>query len=118
MQTPPTKITVAKDKKSMEIEFDSGDSQNFTAEILRVLSPSAEVQGHSEAERKLIGGKKQVQISNIEPVGNYAIRIIFSDGHNSGLFSWQFFAELAANYEKRYQAYIAEIKSANLSRDA
>ncbi len=118
MQTPPKKITVAKDKKSMEIEFDGGGSQIFTAEILRVLSPSAEVQGHSEAERKLVGGKKDVEISNIEPVGNYAIRIIFSDGHNSGLFSWLFFAELAAEYDSRYEAYIKEIESAGLSREA
>ncbi len=117
MQTP-TRITVAKDKQSIEVQFSDSHSHSFTAEILRVLSPSAEVQGHSEAERKLVGGKKNVSVSNIEPVGNYAIRIIFSDGHDTGLFSWAFLAELAANYEERYEAYIKEIESASLTREA
>ncbi len=117
MQTP-TRITVAKDKKSIEVQFNDSHSHSFTAEILRVLSPSAEVQGHSEAERKLIGGKKNVSVSNIEPVGNYAIRIVFSDGHDTGLFSWAFLTELASAYEERYCEYIKAIEAANLNREA
>lgn len=117
MTNTPTKIIVAKNKKSVKLEFQNNKTKKFDAEILRVLSPSAEVQGHSEAERKLIAGKKNITITNIKPVGNYAIRIIFSDGHNTGLFSWNFLSELDKNYKKRSEQYLKELKDNNLTRE-
>ena len=86
------------------------------AELLRVYSPSAEVRGHSQEERKLQTGKKYVGIKEIEPVGNYAIRLIFDDGHDSGLYAWEFLRDLGTNSERYWQDYLADLKEANASR--
>ena len=89
----PTKLTIPKDRKSLKITFGDDQDFEFTAEILRVLSPSAEVRGHSPDQRKTVGGKKNVEIMKVEPVGNYAVRITFDDMHDTGIFSWSYFKE-------------------------
>lgn len=112
----PTKLTVRKDKKSLEIAFGENESYELTAEMLRVLSPSAEVQGHSPEQRKTIGGKKNVEIMKIEPVGNYAVRITFDDMHNTGIFSWSYFRELGQNKEERWAEHLSELAEKGMVR--
>ena len=112
----PTKITVRKDRKSLEIVFDDDQTFEFSAEILRVLSPSAEVQGHSPEQRKTVGGKKNVEIMKVDPIGNYAIRITFDDMHDTGLFSWAYFRELGENLDNRWEEYIAELAEKGMNR--
>ena len=85
--------------------------------MLRVLSPSAEVQGHSPAERKLIAGKRHVTIRKVEPVGNYAVKLVFSDGHDTGLFTWAYLYNLARRKEDLWDEYLREIAAAGLSRE-
>ncbi len=87
------------------------------AEYLRVTSPSAEVQGHSAAERRTVGGKRRVLITRIEPVGHYAVKLVFDDGHDSGLFTWDYLHDLGARQETTWARYIAELESKGLSRD-
>lgn len=98
--------------------FLDGTVADLPAEFLRVMSPSAEVQGHSPSERKLVAGKRSVLIKQIEPVGNYAVRLIFNDGHNTGLYSWPYFYELAKNFEQLWKGYLDELEAAGLSRGA
>jgi len=112
----PTKLTVRKDRKSLEITFEEGEAYELTAEILRVLSPSAEVQGHSPEQRKTIGGKRNVEIMQMEPVGNYAVRITFDDMHNTGIFSWKYFQELGQNYDQKWADYLAELEEKGMTR--
>jgi DUF971 family protein len=89
---------------------------DLSAEYLRVTSPSAEVQGHSAAERKTVGGKRQVAISAIEPVGHYAVKLVFSDGHDTGLYTWDYLYELGSTFETKWAAYLAELAAKRLSR--
>jgi len=112
----PTKLTVRKDKKSIEIAFGEDEVYELTAEMLRVLSPSAEVQGHSPEQRKTIGGKRYVEIMQMEPVGNYAVRITFDDMHNTGIFSWAYFRELGQNKEQRWAEHLAELDQKGIAR--
>ena len=99
------------------LEFDYADgSATLPAELLRVYSPSAEVRGHSDASRVLQTGKKHVGVREIQPVGNYAIRIVFDDGHDSGIFSWPFLRDLADNQQGYWQRYLDELKEQNASR--
>jgi len=112
----PTKLTVRKDKKSLEIAFSESETYELTAEMLRVLSPSAEVQGHSPEQRKTIGGKQNVEIMKMEPVGNYAVRITFDDMHDTGIFSWAYFRELGENKEERWAEHLAELKEKGMAR--
>jgi DUF971 family protein len=91
-------------------------SYQLPAELLRVYSPSAEVRGHAPDERKLQTGKKHVGIRSIEAVGNYAIRIVFDDGHDSGLFAWEFLHELGKDQDRYWQEYVSDLKTANASR--
>jgi DUF971 family protein len=86
------------------------------AEMLRVLSPSAEVQGHSPEQRVIVPGKRNVAISRIEPVGNYAVRIVFDDFHDTGIFTWHYLRELGEEREERWQAYLDELAAKGLSR--
>jgi DUF971 family protein len=112
---PPKNITYHKIGHTLEVTW---PEQNFMlpAELLRVYSPSAEVRGHSADQRKLQTGKKNVGIRQIEAVGNYAIRIVFDDGHDSGIFAWQFLHDLGSQMDKYWQDYITELKAANASR--
>ena len=111
----PEKITYHKQSKILELKF-SGDNYEIPAELLRVYSPSAEVRGHSSDERRLQTGKKHIAITGIEPVGNYAIRILFDDGHDTGLYAWAYLRDLAENAERYWREYLAELKAANATR--
>jgi len=91
----PTDIAVTDKGRILEIAFDDGNSVRLTAERLRVESPSAEVQGHSPSQKTIVAGKENVAIVDVEPVGNYAIRIVFDDGHNTGLYAWDYLRKLA-----------------------
>ena len=96
----PTELKVDKDRRLFTVAFDDGADFALPAELLRVMSPSAEVQGHSPEERVTVPGKKAVRILRIEPVGNYAARIVFDDGHDTGLFTWAYLRELGENKER------------------
>lgn len=113
----PTELRLSKDRRSLSIAFDDGARFDLSAELLRVASPSAEVQGHSPAERKTVGGKRNVMILSVDPVGNYAVRLGFDDMHGSGIYSWDFLHELGANAEKRFQDYCDDLAAKGLSRD-
>ncbi|MDO8980381.1 MAG: DUF971 domain-containing protein [Afipia sp.] len=113
----PVEIRLAKDRRSLIIAFDDGKVFNLSAELLRVTSPSAEVQGHSEAERKTVGGKRNVAILSVDAVGNYAVRIGFDDMHNTGIYSWAFLHDLGINAERRFQNYLDDLAAKQLDRD-
>jgi len=112
---PPNEITYHKIAHTLEVAWPEARFA-LPAELLRVYSPSAEVRGHSADERKLQTGKKYVGIRQIEAVGNYAIRIVFDDGHDSGIFSWDFLHDLGENQEKYWQEYLTDLKVNNASR--
>ena len=113
----PVEIRLKKAEHSLEIDFDNGRKYRLPAEYLRVESPSAEVQGHSPEQKQLVGGCAAVGISALEPVGNYALRIIFDDGHDSGIFSWAYLYTLGEEQEKRWRDYLAALEKAGLSRE-
>lgn len=113
----PTEIRLNSGKDKLHVGFDNGDTFDYTAEFLRVLSPSAEVQGHSPDQRVTVPGKSKVKVKAIEPVGNYAIRIIFDDGHDTGLYSWEYLHELGEEYEARWQDYLDELEEKGLGRE-
>ena len=118
MPTPwPTEIRVTKDKKALVVSFDDGASHTLPAEMLRVLSPSAEVQGHSPSQRVTVPGKRNVEIISITPQGNYAIRIGFDDMHASGIYTWHFLYELGESGTEKFAAYEAELAEKGLRRD-
>jgi DUF971 family protein len=112
----PTELRLDKDKRVLTVTFDDGQSFALPAELLRVLSPSAEVQGHSEDQRVTVAGKKNVGIVRIDPVGNYAARIVFDDGHDTGLFVWDYLRELGENREVRWQGYLKDLAAKKLTR--
>ena len=112
----PTGIVYHKSSKTLELAYAQGERRVLPAELLRVYSPSAEVRGHSDAERVLQTGKKHVGVSAIEPVGNYAIRIVFDDGHDTGIYSWAFLRDLADNEQQYWKRYLDELKEKNASR--
>ena len=113
----PLEITYSMSKKSLDILFSNNKLCSLSAEYLRVSSPSAEVQTHSPTNRIFVPGKKYVAISNIDKVGNYAIRIIFNDGHDTGIFTWDYLHDLSNNYEKNWSIYLEGLKKLNLSRE-
>ena len=112
----PKELRVSKDKRSLTISFDDGEAFTLSAEYLRVTSPSAEVQGHSPAQRKTVPGKRNVEIMKMEPVGNYAMRITFTDLHDTGIFSWVYLRELGVEHAERWAAYLAELEEKGMSR--
>ena len=113
----PTELRLHKDRKALTVAFDDGASFELPAEYLRVRSPSAEVQGHSPAERRVVGGKREVQILELHPVGNYAVRLVFDDMHSTGIFTWDYLFELGRNRDNYWRDYLGELKQKNLSRD-
>ena len=113
----PVEIRLPKDRRTLRIAFDDGRTFDLSAELLRVTSPSAEVQGHSEAERKTVGGKRNVTILSVDPVGNYAVRLGFDDMHSTGIYSWAFLRDLGVNADQRFQGYLDDIKAKGLDRD-
>lgn len=113
----PTELRISSDKRQLTVRFDDGSVFTLSAEYLRVTSPSAEVQGHSPEQRQTVPGKIAVAIQGAEPVGNYAVRLIFDDGHQSGIFSWPYLAALGREHEARWQAYLDELAAKGLSRE-
>jgi DUF971 family protein len=113
----PVEIRLAKDRRTLHVTFDDGTAFSLAAELLRVTSPSAEVQGHSEAQRKTVGGKRNVTILSVDAVGNYAVRLGFDDMHSTGIYSWTFLRELGLNAERRFQDYLDDLQSKGLDRD-
>jgi DUF971 family protein len=112
----PTELRLDKDKRVLTVGFDDGQSFALPAELLRVLSPSAEVQGHSPEQRVTVAGKKDVGILRVEPVGNYAVRIVFDDGHDTGLYVWDYLRELGDHQEARWQGYLQDLAAKKLTR--
>jgi DUF971 family protein len=113
----PTEIRLRKDRRALGVTFDDGSAYELPAEMLRVLSPSAEVQGHSPEQRKTVPGMRNVAIRAVEPVGNYAVRLLFSDGHSTGIFTWDYLAKLGRERESLWAAYLGELAAKGLSRD-
>lgn len=111
----PRKLDYHRKSRVLEVQF-ADVTVEIPAELLRVYSPSAEVRGHAPEERRLQTGKKYVTVNAIEPVGNYAVRLIFDDGHDSGLYGWDFLHDLGTNLERYWQDYLTELKAANASR--
>ncbi len=113
---PPTELRVSKDRRQLTVSFADGQRFEISAEMLRVLSPSAEVQGHSPEQRVTVPGKKDVAISRIEPVGNYAVRIVFDDFHDTGIYSWTYLRKLGEQRETLWQAHLDELEQKGLAR--
>ncbi len=117
-QAWPTELRLHKDRKTLTVSFDNGEKFDLPAEYLRVKSPSAEVQGHSAEERKTVPGKRDVGIIEILPIGNYAVRLVFDDLHDTGIYDWEYLRELGRNRARYWQDYLDELAVKNLSRDA
>jgi DUF971 family protein len=113
----PTELRLHKDRKTLTVSFDSGETFDLAAEFLRVQSPSAEVQGHSAEERKTVPGKRDVNILEVHPVGNYAVRLVFDDLHSTGIYSWDYLRNLGRNRERYWQDYLDELAAKGLTRD-
>lgn len=112
----PTEIDLHQKSRVLEIAFDDGAHFKLPCEYLRVYSPSAEVQGHGPSGRVLQVGKEAVNIKEIEPVGNYAVRLLFDDGHHTGIFSWDYLYELGAEQEEKWLDYLDRLRSAGHQR--
>lgn len=115
--TAPSELRVSKDRRLLTVTFPGEGPFELPAEMLRVLSPSAEVQGHSPEQRVTVPRKRNVAISRLEPVGNYAVRIVFDDFHDTGIFTWAYLRELGQEKEARWQAYLDELAAKGLGRD-
>lgn len=113
----PTTIVVHQRSRELEIAFDDGLSARLSFELLRVCSPSAEVRGHGPGQETLQVGKRDVDIVAVDPVGNYAIQPRFSDGHESGIYSWDYLHHLATDRERLWQDYLGRLQAAGASRD-
>ncbi len=114
----PTSITYHQLARQLEVAFDDGVHYQLPAELLRIYSPSAEVRGHSPDQAVLQTGKREVSINEIEPAGNYAIRIVFSDGHGSGLYTWEYLQRLGQEQAALWQQYDEQLQAAGVQRDA
>ena len=114
----PTELRVSKDKRTLTVAFEGGASFALPAEYLRVKSPSAEVQGHSADERKTVPGKRKVTILEVDPVGNYAVRLTFDDMHSTGIFTWDYLQELGRNQPRYWQEYLDELAAKGMTRDS
>ncbi len=115
--TTPIALHLHKASRKLEIRFADGHAFMLDAEYLRTHSPSAEVRGHGVGQEVLVFGKQQVGISTLEPVGQYAVKIVFDDGHDSGLFTWQYLYELGSEYEQKWPAYLERLQQAGQSRE-
>ena len=112
----PTEIRLKDGGRALSVAYDDA-TFDLTAEYLRVTSPSAEVQGHTAAEKRTIGGKRKVLVTGVEPVGHYAVKLVFDDGHDSGLFTWDYLYELGAEHDAKWAHYLGELDAKGLSRD-
>ena len=114
----PAELKFAKATRVLSISFDDGSAFQLPAEYLRVESPSAEVQGHGAGQKQTVAGKRLVSVARMDPVGRYAVRIVFDDGHDTGLYSWTYLHELGREYASRWADYERRLAAARLSRDA
>ena len=112
----PTRIQLHRKSRVLEITFESGENFRLSCEYLRVYSPSAEVMGHGAGEGTLQVGKEDVEIVAVDPVGNYAVKLSYDDGHSSGIYSWDYLHELGVNYEKYWRRYLERLEEANYER--
>lgn len=118
MSIHPTALTVHQKSRVLDIAFDDGSSFSIPFELLRVYSPSAEVRGHGQGQEVLQLGKRDVGITALEPVGNYAVQPTFSDGHNTGLFTWEYLRKLGSGQEALWADYLARLHAAGFEGDA
>lgn len=112
----PTELKVSKDRRQLSVAFNDGKSHDLPAEMLRVLSPSAEVKGHGPGQQVTVPGKRSVEINAVIPTGNYAVRIGFNDGHDTGIFTWAYLRELGEKGGEMFVAYEADLAAKGLSR--
>jgi DUF971 family protein len=112
----PVEIRVRRAERRLEIDFDDGASFSLPAELLRVESPSAEVQGHTPSQKVTVGGKSGVGIRELDPVGNYAVRILFDDGHSTGIYTWSYLHRLGREQDQLWKAYVDALAAKGLSR--
>lgn len=118
MEEPwPTGLRLSEKGATLHVAFDDGAAYALSAELLRVRSPSAEVQGHSPAERRTVGGKRRIAVAAVKPVGNYAVRLEFDDGHASGIYTWRYLRELGESAAESFAAYLDELATKGLDRD-
>jgi DUF971 family protein len=117
MSVVATEIRLNKAERRLDVAFDDGSRFALPAEYLRVESPSAEVQGHSPEQKQTVAGRRHVGIIGIEPVGNYAVRLLFDDMHDTGIYSWEYLHELGREQDRRWQAYLDALAARGLSRD-
>jgi DUF971 family protein len=113
----PTEIRLKRAERVLEIAFDDGSRFALPAEYLRVESPSAEVQGHGPGQKQLVAGKARVAVTAVEPVGNYAVRLVFDDRHDTGIYTWAYLHELGREQDKRWAAYLKDLEKAGKSRE-
>ena len=113
----PKEIRLKREEKVLEIDFDDGRNFSLSAELLRVESPSAEVQGHGPGQKTVVAGRRHVGILEVEPVGNYAIRIKFDDLHDTGIYSWDMLYDYGVRQDELWQGYLDAIEAQGLSRD-
>lgn len=113
----PTEIRLSKDRRTLLVTFEDGASYALSAELLRVESPSAEVQGHDPSQKKLVPGKAEVEILTVEPVGHYAVKLGFDDMHDTGIYGWDYLRELGERGEEKMQAYLDALAAQGLSRE-
>jgi DUF971 family protein len=115
--TWPTELRVDRERQNLTVSFDTGERFVLRAEYLRVESPSAEVQGHGPSQRQTVAGKRKVKIEAVEPVGNYAARIRFDDGHDTGLYSWDYLHELGRDQDRKWANYLSALRHIGGSRE-
>jgi len=113
----PTEIRLKSEEKVLEVDFPDGKSYRFPAELLRVESPSAEVQGHGPEQKKILAGRAHGGITSVEPVGHYAVRLVFDDLHDSGIYTWDYFYELGPVMDEVWRDYLAALDREGLSRE-
>jgi DUF971 family protein len=117
MAAAPTEIRLDRATRVLHVSFDDGTEYALPAEYLRVESPSAEVQGHNPEQKRTVAGRRHVGITGIEPVGHYAVRLVFDDLHDTGIFSWDYLAMLGREQDRRWAEYLNALESRGLSRD-
>ncbi|HZH28895.1 MAG TPA: DUF971 domain-containing protein [Azospirillaceae bacterium] len=113
----PVEIRLKAAERRLEVAFDDGRTFRLLAELLRVESPSAEVQGHGGKQKRIVAGKRDVGIRGVEPVGSYAVRLLFDDGHDTGIFTWSYLYELGERQDEIWQRYLDALAERGLSRD-
>jgi DUF971 family protein len=113
----PVELRVDRVEKRLTVSFDNGERFTLPAELLRVESPSAEVQGHGPGQKTILAGRRHVGIMDLEPIGNYAVRIKFDDLHSTGMYSWRYLYHLGRNQERLWQDYLDALEQRGLSRD-